>query len=94
MSRSGKYVKQPSGYKAYIPSSLPPNPPVAIDSEMQKLLSKADMALARLDGMGYILPNVNIFIAMYVKKEALLSSRLKARKRRLKIYSSLKAVRQ
>jgi len=76
MSRSGKYIKQPTGYKAYMPSSLPPDPPVAIDSEMQKLLSKADMALARLDGMGYILPNVNIFIAMYVKKEALLSSQI------------------
>lgn len=76
MSRSGKYIKQATGYKAYIPSPLPPNPTVTIDSDMQQLLSKADMALARLDGMGYILPNVNLFIAMYVKKEALLSSQI------------------
>ncbi len=76
MSRSGKYVNQPTGYKAYIPSPLPPDPTVNIDRDMQQLLSKADMALARLDGMGFILPNVNLFIAMYVKKEALLSSQI------------------
>lgn len=76
MSRSGKYINQPTGYKAYIPSPLPPDPTVDIDSDMQQLLSKADMAVARLDGMGYILPNVNLFIAMYVKKEALLSSQI------------------
>ncbi len=76
MSRSGKYIKQPAGYKAFIPSSLPPNPVINMDSDMQKLLSQADMALARLDGIGYILPNVNLFIAMFVKKEALLSSQI------------------
>ena len=76
MSRSGKYIKQQTGYKAFIPEPLPPDPVVAVEKDMQNLLSKADMALARLDGLGYILPNENLFIAMYVKKEALISSQI------------------
>lgn len=76
MKRSGGYVKQITGYKAFIPSSLPPDPPLKTDGEIQKRLSRADMALARLDGIGHVLPDVNLFIAMYVKKEALLSSQI------------------
>ncbi|MDP1963027.1 MAG: Fic family protein, partial [Reyranella sp.] len=48
--RAGRYVKQPTGYKAFIPAALPPVPPVRIDLEMQQLLSEADRALGRLDG--------------------------------------------
>jgi Fic family protein len=76
MNRSGIYVKQPAGYKAFIPSALPPSPPIKLAGNLQNLLSRADMSLARLDGMGYILPNVDLFIAMYVRKEALLSSQI------------------
>jgi Fic family protein len=76
MNRSGIYVKQPTGYKAFIPSALPPSPPIKLAGNLQNLLSRADMSLARLDGMGYILPNVDLFIAMYVRKEALLSSQI------------------
>ncbi len=76
MQRSGTYVKQPTGYRAFIPAPLPPKPAVRIEGELQNLLSRADMALARLDGVAQILPNVDLFIAMYVKKEALLSSQI------------------
>jgi len=76
MQRSGTYVKQPTGYRAFIPAPLPPKPAVGIEGELQNLLSRADMALARLDGVAQILPNVDLFIAMYVKKEALLSSQI------------------
>lgn len=76
MSRSGTYISQASGYKAFIPAPLPPKPPIALDDKLQALLTSADMALARLDGLGQVLPNVNLFIAMYVKKEALLSSQI------------------
>ncbi|HPC03641.1 MAG TPA: Fic family protein [Syntrophales bacterium] len=76
MGRSGGYIKQITGYRAFIPSPLPPDPPLRIGGEVQKLLSRADMALARLDGVGHVLPDVNLFIAMYVKKEALLSSQI------------------
>lgn len=76
MGRSGGYIKQIKGYRAFIPSPLPPDPPLRIDGEVQKMLSRADMALARLDGVGHVLPDVNLFIAMYVRKEALLSSQI------------------
>lgn len=76
MNRSGAYRQQPTGYKAFLPAPLPPNPPVKIEGELQRLLSNADMSLARLDGLGHILPNASLFIAMYVKKEALLSSQI------------------
>jgi Fic family protein len=59
-----------------MPSHLPPKPAVSLGSDLQNLLSRADMALARLDGVAEMLPNVDLFIAMYVKKEALLSSQI------------------
>ena len=67
---------QPSGYKAFIPRPLPLSPPIRFDGELQSLLSEADRALARLDGITTVLPNPDLFIAMYVKKEALLSSQI------------------
>ncbi len=76
MKRSGLFITQPTNYKAFIPSNLPPNPSINIDTEMQELLQDATMLLARLDGIAYTLPNSEIFIAMYVKKEALLSSQI------------------
>ena len=74
--RAGKMVIQTGGYKAFIPKPLPPDPPIKYDSELQSLLSEADRALARLDGIVTVLPNPEFFIAMYVKKEALLSSQI------------------
>jgi Fic family protein len=65
---------QPEGYAAYAPNPLPPE--IRYDAELQALLSAADRAMARLDGMSRVLPNPDLFIAMYVKKEALLSSQI------------------
>jgi len=76
MSRSGYRITQPTGYKAFIPSSLPPVPTVKIDGPLGQLLAEANIALGRLDTMGYLLPNVDHIIAMYVRKEALLSSQI------------------
>lgn len=75
-SISGRYILQPAGYKAFIPSPLLSIPPVKLDSDLQLLLSQADRSLARLDGISYILPNPDLFVAMYVKKEAVLSSQI------------------
>ena len=75
-TRAGKYIAQPTGYKAFIPSPLPPRPPIAWDEELQHLLSRADMALGRLDGIATILPNPDLFVAMYVRKEAVMSSQI------------------
>ena len=74
--RSGQYLAQPTGYSAFVPKPLPPDPPILIDGEMQALLSKADRALGRLDGSIQTLPNPNLFVFMYVRKEAVLSSRI------------------
>lgn len=75
--RSGKYVKQLSGeaqYKSFIPSELPFK--LTLNDSLQDLLSKADLALGRLDGIGELLPDVDFFILMYVRKEATLSSQI------------------
>lgn len=74
--RAGRYVKQPNGYSAFIPSALPPEPPIRVDHELARLLSEADRALGRLDGVASVLPNPNLFVAMYVRQEAVLSSQI------------------
>jgi len=74
--RAGRYVQQPMGYKTFIPAPLPPEPPVKIEKEIQSLLSEADRALGRLDGSITTLPNPDLFVMMYVRKEAVLSSQI------------------
>lgn len=74
--RAGRYVSQPTGYKAFIPSALPPKPPIRLSPKLQLLLSKADLALGRLDGSIQTLPNPDLFVLMYVRKEAVLSSQI------------------
>jgi Fic family protein len=74
--RAGRYVRQPTGYRAFIPAPLPPDPPVRLEGELRVLLSKADRALGRLDGSVVTLPNPDLFVFMYVRKEAVLSSQI------------------
>lgn len=75
--RAGHYVKQLEGYRSFVPERLPPkNPPLSFDMELIGLLSKADLSLGRLDGITRTLPNPELFVSMYVKKEALLSSQI------------------
>lgn len=74
--RSGKYIRQPTGYSAFIPEPLPPNPSIEISNALQVLLSQADRALGRLDGSIQTLPNPDLFVFMYVRKEAVLSSQI------------------
>ncbi len=65
--RAGRYVKQPEHYRAFIPAPLPPDPPIQVDSELTKVLSDADRALGRLDGVATMLPSPDLFVAMYVR---------------------------
>lgn len=74
--RAGRYLKQASGYTAFVPAPLPPDPPVKIDLELSRLLSEADRALGRLDGVATVLPNPDLFVSMYVRQEAVLSSQI------------------
>jgi len=75
-TRAGRYVQQSTGYRAFIPAPLPPQPPVHLAGNLQKSLSQADRALGRLDGSIQILPNPDLFVFMYVRKEAVLSSQI------------------
>ncbi|MBI4982456.1 MAG: Fic family protein [Candidatus Omnitrophica bacterium] len=77
MNRAGTYINQLQGdiqYKAFVPNPLPYE--VKVDETLQHLLSKADLALGRLDGITEILPDVDFFIFMYTRKEATLSSQV------------------
>lgn len=74
--RAGRYLQQPQGYRAFIPAPLPPEPPLVIAGDLQRLLSDADRALGRLDGSVQTLPNPDLFVYMYVRKEAVLSSQI------------------
>ena len=74
--RAGRYIQQTTGYKAFVPAPLPPQPPIAYSGELQTLLSSADRDLARLDAIAALLPNPDLFVAMYVRHEAVLSSQI------------------
>ncbi len=73
--RAGRYVARPTGYRAFIPEPLPPQPPLEM-RELQAPLSQADRALGRLDGSVLTLPNPDLFVFMYIRKEAVLSSQI------------------
>ena len=74
--RAGRYVAQPRGYRAFMPALLPPQPPVHLEGELQALLSQADQSLGRLDGSIQTLPDPDLLVFMYVRKEAVLSSQI------------------
>ena len=74
--RAGQFVSQPEGYTAFIPAPLPPDPTIHMDNELTRLLSDADRVLGRLDGVSSVLPNPDLFMAMYVRHEAVLSSQI------------------
>ena len=74
--RAGNYVRQLTGYRAFVPHPLPPDPAIDLSGELVALLSRADRALGRLDGSVLTLPNPDLFVYMYVRKEAVLSSQI------------------
>ena len=79
MGRSGELVTNLSGeaaYQSFKPSPLPPNPELNINSDIVKKLVEANRDLVRLDTAAKFIPNVELFISMYVRKEALISSQI------------------
>jgi len=77
--RSGYWKNNLSGdasYQSFVPGLLPPEPAISLDRENQSLLIEANKRLSLLDGLSSRIPNVNIFISMYVRKEALMSSQI------------------
>lgn len=78
-TRIGTYLQSASvagqSYKSFVPPPLPPNPPLEMD-HLYTLLDQASIALGRLDGMSMVLPDASLFLYMYVRKEAVLSSQI------------------
>ena len=78
-NRAGIYKNNLSGemsYKSFMPAILPPNPPIELSNEIVDLLVKANKQLALLEGISSRIPNIHLFISMYVRKEALMSSQI------------------
>lgn len=76
-ARAGAYVRQPTGYRAFIPRPLPPaDPPLDLTLARSSLLSDATLALGRLDAAAQLIPNPDLFVGMYVHREAVLSSQI------------------
>lgn len=77
--RSGTLKNNLSGdmaYKSFVPAALPPVPTITLDNEAVELLVKANNQIALLAGIAMRIPNVDLFVTMYVRKEALLSSQI------------------
>ena len=79
-TRAGRYRRSSaSGGEevwAFGPSRLPPSPPLALSGALAGKLGRAMHALGRLDAVGSLLPDPGLFLYMYVRKEAVLSSQI------------------
>jgi Fic family protein len=78
-NRAGEYKKNLSGelqYNYYEPKPLPPNPSIEMDEESISLLMQANKTLGILDALSTRIPDIDLFVSMYVRKEALLSSQI------------------
>ncbi len=62
--------------RAFIPFPLPPKPDLKIDSTLAEEIDQAHLSLGRLDSISALLPNINLFLYMYIRKEAVLSSQI------------------
>jgi len=78
-TRTGTYRSNMSGemaYQSFIPTPLPPNPPIEMDRELTAVLVGAHRQLTLLEHLAKRIPNVDLFVSMYVRKEALMSSQI------------------
>jgi Fic family protein len=76
----GKYIKQIEGYKAFIPEKFPPKNLSFQGERLIQLLSTSSLSLGKLDGLTKLVPDIDFFIFMYIKKEATLSSQIEGTK--------------
>ena len=79
INRAGQYIKNlsgPSAYSSYKPNPISDNLKISMDTEMIELLVKANREIAVLDRISNHIPNIDLFITMYVRKEALMSSQI------------------
>ncbi len=76
---TGQYETSITGgetVRAFLPAPLPPDPPLDLSGERQRLLERALLACGRLDGVTALLPDPNLFLYTYVRREAVLSSQI------------------
>jgi Fic family protein len=76
---SGHYVQSIAGgetVRAFVPHALPPNPALNLPGATQRLLEKATVALGRLDSIAELIPHPELFLYLYVRREAVLSSQI------------------
>ena len=74
-NRAGQLKKMQSDYQCFVPHNLK-DIKLNIDSEINALVNKAYLLLGRLDGMAITLPDIDLFVSMYVQKEAVISSQI------------------
>jgi Fic family protein len=79
----GKYIKQIEGYEAFIPEKFPPKNLSFQSERLIQLLSTSSLLLGKLDGLTKLVPDIDFFIFMYIKKEAALSSQIEGTKAQL-----------
>ena len=76
---TGTLIRIPSPgeeYRVFVPNPLPPDPPLVLDVALQQRMERATLALGRLDGLTAVLPDPDLFLYSYVRKEAVLSSQI------------------
>jgi Fic family protein len=76
--QAGKVIRTSNGYFAFIPAPLPPE--IVFNSRLVLALSQADATLSELSGSGRHLPNPHLLINPYIRREAVLSSRIEGTK--------------
>jgi len=79
MNRAGIYVDNLTGeatYQSFKPNSLPPIPEIVMDEEIVRLIVDANRQLVKLDTASQLISDTDLFISMYVRKEALISSQI------------------
>ncbi len=77
--RAGIFVQQLSGdaaYQSFRPAPLPPTPPIQLNGPVTETLVRATARLAVLNSVAQRIPNINLFVSMYIRKEALMSSQI------------------
>lgn len=78
-NRAGTLVRNLSGsmaYESFRPAPLPPEPPLDVSGDLLQQLIDANKKIATLEGLSSRIPSINLFVSMYVRKEALLSSQI------------------
>lgn len=79
----GRYIQQKGNFKAFIPGEFPPKGLSFNEPKIIRFLSEANLLLGKLDGMAKLLPDIDFFIFMYIKKESAYSSQIEGTKARL-----------